>query len=89
VEVVKKYIISYLVLSVLLLSTLSACSGGTVTETVTSTLTETQAATTSTHEELSVSEVIDKVSPAVAHIIGYYGEGSGIVVDSRGYVLTN
>ncbi len=53
--------------------------------------------TTSIREELSSNEIINKVSPVVAYIesysmIGteiYNSVGTGIVVDERGYILTN
>jgi len=80
-----------LVLTLLVVLTLiftSCSSGATATKTITNTKTETIDQTT-THEELSTSEIVSRISPAVAHILGDYGAGTGIVIDSRGYILTN
>ena len=59
---------------------LSACAGGTVTETVTSTQTLTTTST-SIREELSTSEIVEKVSPTVAYIETYYSIGTGMIID--------
>ena len=68
------------VLIFILVSILVACSG------VTTTITTTPA---STHTELSTSEIVEQVSPAVAYIETYYGIRTGTVIDERGYILTN
>lgn len=38
---------------------------------------------------LSTSEIVAKVKPSIAHIVGGLIEGTGIIIDSRGYILTN
>lgn len=80
-------------LAVSLLLMLVACTGGTVTETVTSTQTvnsiQTTTQSSTIQQELSTSEIVERINPAVAYIENSYGIGTGTVIDVRGYVLTN
>lgn len=93
----KRYHLLSFVLVVILALILVGCLGTAATKTVTQTqsqtITETQTLvqtqTTSIHQELSTSEILEKISPVVAYIETYYGIGTGTVIDERGYLLTN
>ena len=83
-----KRLLLIVVVTNLLISMLVGCSNANATKTVTYTKTETIAQSI-TRQELSTSEIVSRISPAVAHIVGENGAGTGIVIDSRGYILTN
>ena len=57
--------------------------------TLTPSPTNTPAPTPTTSASLSVADVVDKARPSVVRIIAGDGSGTGFVIDSAGYILTN
>ena len=61
----------------------------TPTATPTSTATYTPVPTNTPTPEPSIADVVDQARKSVVHIVASTGSGSGFIVDSTGYILTN